>query len=77
MNSKLSKEGLNLPLIYPYKSANKPLSALVLLHFMGTIGTEYAGIGRGVPALRAKTSSTLHILRMHKDSLNDKKKPTG
>lgn len=72
VNSRLSKEGLNLPLIYPYKSANKPLSALVLLHFMVTKGTEYAGTDRGIPALRIKVSRTLHILRMQGDSLKKK-----
>lgn len=74
VNSGPSKEGLNLPLIYPYKSANKPLSAPVLLHYMVTMGTKYAGADRGIPALMIKMSRTVHILRIHGDSLKEKKK---
>jgi len=74
VNSRLSKEELNLPLIYPYKSANKPLSAPVLLHFMVAMGTEYASTDRDAPAWRIKMSRTLHILRIHRNSLKERKK---
>jgi len=74
VNWRLSKGGLNLPLIYPYKSANKPLSALVLLHYMETMGMEYAGTDNSIPVLRAEIHRTLQMLRMLKDSLQDKRK---
>lgn len=41
---------------------------------METMGMEYAGTDNSIPVLRAEIHRTLQMLRMLKDSLQDKRK---